>query len=104
MFINSLNRKANIMTTSNPTHTYAIGEMTKFIKAELKSAQKAFEKNPTSSNWTLVTDRMLAHQQLVQMVKFSKINATYASKIDALWLQPMGAWGEGIVNFMLNNA
>jgi hypothetical protein len=64
----------------------------------LKLAQKNFNKNPNSTNFSALTSAMLAHQQAAHIGRTQhgcSINLLL-EKLEAL---PFGAWPETIVKF-----
>lgn len=63
----------------------------------LKQAQKAFNKNPTSLNWYLLTRIMLTHQQAHLLRK----DANVQHLLDRLAELPVGEWNEAIVQHAL---
>jgi hypothetical protein len=71
------------------THTY--------IKAHalsnLKRAQSAFNKHPSSSNWCALTSAMLVHQQITS----ARLRSDIDHLCEKLTLLPLGNWPETIV-------
>ncbi len=64
-----------------------------FALAELKLAQKAFNKNPISLHWYTLTRAMMTHQQAQQLTK----DMTAQGLLDRLAGLPVGQWPEAIV-------
>lgn len=69
-----------------------------FALNALKLAQKNFNKNPNSTNFSVLTSAMLTHQQAAHISRTlhgCSINLLLG-KLEAL---PLGAWPETIVKF-----
>ena len=69
-----------------------------FLKAHalsmLKQAQKDFNKNPNSTNWTVLTTAMLVHQQVTAL----RIDRNIGNLCERLSTRPFGDWPEAIVS------
>jgi hypothetical protein len=59
----------------------------------LKLAQRQFNKNPNSTNWTLLTHAMLVHQQVTAL----RIDRNIGHLCERLGRTPLGDWAEVIV-------
>ena len=73
----------------------------KVIKGEMLRAQKAFEKNPSSTNWVAVKRSMLVYQQLIQLIREARLTPTINTELANLDYVPMGEWAERIVDLSL---
>ena len=74
----------------------------KVIKGEMLRAQKAFEKNPSATNWVAVKRSMLVYQQLIQLIREARVTPTINTELANLDYLPMGEWPQTIVKLALN--
>jgi hypothetical protein len=74
-------------------YTVALPEVQKHVLEVLKQRQKAFNKNPNSLNWELLTAAMLTHQQAQQLNKDTNVSHLLA-RLPSL---TMGEWFDAIV-------
>jgi hypothetical protein len=74
-----------IMLTYSSLQTFALNQ--------LKGSQKAFNKNPNSSNWEAVTQAMLVHQQVTAL----KNDRNLHHLLERLSGLPLLLWAEAVV-------
>lgn len=79
------------------TFTITLEELQKHTLNILKQHQKAFNKNPTSLNWYVLTRSMLTHQQAHLLRK----DANVQHLLERLPNVAMGQWDEAIVQHAL---
>lgn len=68
-----------------------------FALSALKLAQKNFNKNPNSTNWTVLTHAMLVHQQATCVARVLRSQDNIDLMLEKLAAQPLSNWPEIIV-------
>ena len=72
-----------------------------FALSSLKTAQKNFNKNPSSTNFDVLTRAMLVHQQATQVARVLRSQDNIDLMLDKLSAQPLGNWPDIIVKSAL---
>lgn len=68
-----------------------------FALSALKTAQREFNKNPSSANWATLTNAMLTHQQAQYVARALRSKDSIDLMLDKLAALPLGEWPETIV-------
>lgn len=68
-----------------------------FALSALKTAQREFNKNPSSANFAVLTRAMVTHQQAQCVARVLRSQDNIDMMLDKLTALPLGEWPETIV-------
>jgi hypothetical protein len=83
-----------------PAIKYSIRLLTKAFKAELATAQKAFNNNPNSINWQNTHLAMFDYQQWMVAVTSPRFSADIEELVMRLQSSGRDAWGGMVCHFV----